>query len=726
MNNLTKKVVVSISSFLFLWENLIFCYLSVPQQTFGPQTTLKPIDVTEYSKPNKMIDIAPGRPIAAKDKYGNRLYFSPTGRLTLKINTDGTKIFSLSAKSKEYDKEWKLQQISEVKKGSNLVEIKNEKGEIIGYQELGLGGKVIKEYDKDMNLVRSYKYDKFGKNKIFVLDEGSQVKTIFDEKGRPVADVNFEGTEVSWYVYDENNIIRQKIGITDDITYYDEKGKMLYTKDQFGNVITRYYYTKDDEGNEVVEKSVDYLGNVTYYKNNKPHIVKDKNGKLIKEYQYDGSTLVYEFDHRNNTVTWYDIDGKPLYVSYDDIKVKEYIYNEGKLVGLWDYTTNSLSVIIHQQEVAKLFLKEKPDGKKISEWIEKGYLAKNYTEDMPIAKTKYINKLTQPNLSLCQPREKIVNLSKRKQSIGYYSKETDEFIPIEITYFDKNGLVKKKENLISGKTEEFDTKGKLSASYVKLVIEEDGVLKEKKYEAKIEYNKDGSYKITYPSVIDKDQNINTYEDKEIIPDAQTEFYSFDGRLLEVVSKTYFDGEYHLSKQVLIYDAAGSLVKKQLLTSGGKIISETYYKHNLEQFTLKYVYNEYEELLGSYVSSRNFYEGRKLIKSESYELVDLTRNETKLISTVYFDLHSRPQIVKDALDRIVQKYFYNDRNKKETIEVVITSDEDKEQQKLKIKIAAGGILLKEEYTYVDDKKQHTIKTYYHNGYEEYKAISYLSN
>lgn len=710
-----KKLSIVIVLLCFVYSQVFSFYLPVPQQEI--LTTQLKMPTQEYGKPKDMIDIVPHRPISAKDKYGNRLYFTPNGKLTLKITNDGTKVFSLSTKSLEYDKDNNLRNITEAKRGTNLVEIKNEKGEILGYQELGLGGKIIKEYDKNMNLLRSHKYDKFGKRSIFVLDEASQVKTVFDEKGRPIADINSEGTEVAWYIYDENCIIKQKINISNEKTYFDKKGRMLYTEDQFGNVLINYYYKKDEEGNEVLDHSVDYLGNVTYYKNNKPIVTKDKNNNVIKEYKWDGSTLVYEFNRTNNTVSWTDIDGKLLYISYDDTKVKEYLYNEGKLIGIWDYTNNSLSVIVNQQEVALVFLKEKPDTETVQKWLQNGLIKKEYTDNAPLNQKKYMNILTEPAISLYQPRDKVVvSKSKKKQVIGYYS-QTDEFIPIEVNYFNKNGLLEKKENLISGRTQEFDTTGKLVRVYTKLS-------KEEIYEGKIQYNKDGSYTISYPGVIDEDANPNTTNDKKLISDAHTEHYSFDGRILEVVSKLVSSNKQEIAKQTFIYDVAGNLIKKQTKTVEDKILTETYYKHNLEQYTLMYVYNNKGELLGSYVASRNFYEGRKLIKQQTYQPVDISKNETKLISTAYFDEHSRISIVKDALDRIVQRYFYNDKNKEETVSLTIELTNNKQPINLDIKIAAGGILYKEEYTYIENEKQHTIRTYYNNGYEEYKSVSYL--
>ncbi|MFN3551348.1 MAG: hypothetical protein ACK4WJ_06040, partial [Endomicrobiia bacterium] len=420
----------------------------------------------------------------------------------------------------------------------------------------------------------------------------------------------------------------------------------------------------------------------------------------------------------------YDVDGKFLYSSYDDKKVKEYIYLEGKLLGVWDYTDYSLSVIIHNQEVARLLVEEKPDEKTIQEWVSKGYIKKEYTSNqLALAPSKYEGKLSKEIISLYQPREPLrIIESKNKEFVGYDT-EDGSFIPIQITYFNKNGLVEKKEDIISGKIQEFDKTGKVVRAYSKLIIYEDNILKEKIYEAKVEYTQDGSYSIFYPDIIDMDGDPNTYKDRTVIDDAQVEHYSFDGRLLSVVSKNFVEGKFETSEIKYIYDTSGYVVKKEIIGKNGKLLSETYYKHSLEQYTIRYVYDNNEKLLGSYVSSQNFYKGKKLIKTENYELEDLSVGLTKLVSTIEYDKHSRISKVKDALDRVIQKYFYNDKKKPDIISVKI-ENYDEGPYYVKIKITPGGVKYSEQYTYSQEGIQNTIRTYYHNGNIEWQAISYL--
>jgi len=324
-----------------------------------------------------MFNILPGRPIAAKDKYGNRLYFTPSGKLTLKINTDGTMIFSLTTKTKEYNKEGQLERTSEKIKGTNLVVVKNEKGEVLGYQELGLGGKVIREYDKDMNLVKSYQYDKYGKNIECVIDELTFTKTIYDNKGRALYDIDFEGNKIAFYFYyqDEKNKIYYKEDVYGNKTYFDKDGRMLHTEDADGNIFVKYYYKKDEKGNIELEKAIDLRTNDTvYYKLGRPQYITNYTGSIQKEYHYDGTKLVFIFDRETKETTYYDINGKPLYTTYNEIIIKEWLYYKGRLVGFYDDYKKETIIYQYQREDIVLVTPQKPTAEQIQKWYDEGVI----------------------------------------------------------------------------------------------------------------------------------------------------------------------------------------------------------------------------------------------------------------------------------------------------------------------------------------------------------------
>jgi len=375
-----RKIVIIIVGVLVCHLSIgeLLCYLPAPQQErFGQQTELKPVDTREFGKPKDTVSIVPNRPVAARDKYGNRLYFTPNGKLTLKISNDGSKEFSLSVKSKEVDKEGNLQKITEKQQGNTISVVKNEKGEITGYQELGLGGKVVQEYDKDMNLIKSYQYNKYGKSMEWVLDELSQTKTHFNEKGQALYDIDFEGNTVAYYEYDENNKMVHKEDVYGNKTYFDKKGNLTHTEDINGNLMVKYYYKKDEKGNTVLNTLEDVrTKDVTYFENGKQKWTLNLDGEISKEYQWDGSKLVFMFDKETQETTYYDTNGKPIHVAYNEFIVKEWLYYSGRLVGFYDEHSKSTLIYKYQREDIKIFTETKPTAELIQKWYNEEMIDK--------------------------------------------------------------------------------------------------------------------------------------------------------------------------------------------------------------------------------------------------------------------------------------------------------------------------------------------------------------
>ena len=375
-----KKITIIIVGLLVCHLSIgdVLCYLPTPQQErFGPQAELRSVDTKEFGKPKDMVNIVSNRPVAARDKYGNRLYFTPNGKLTLKISNDGSKEFSLSTKSKEVDKEGNLQKVTEKEQGNTKITIKNEKGEILGYQELGLGGKVVKEYDKDMNLTKSYEYNKYGKSMEWVLDELSQTKTHFNEKGQALNDIDFEGNTVAYYKYDEDNKLVHKEDVYGNKTYFDKKGNLTRTEDINGNLMVKYYYKKDEKGNTVLDTLEDVrTKDVTYFENGKQQFTLNYAGEISKEYQWDGSKLAFMFDKETKETTYYDTNGKPIHVAYNEFIVKEWLYYNGRLAGFYDERTKSTLLYKSQRDDIKIFTETKPTAKLIQKWYDEGLIDK--------------------------------------------------------------------------------------------------------------------------------------------------------------------------------------------------------------------------------------------------------------------------------------------------------------------------------------------------------------
>ena len=120
-------------------------------------------DLRSFARPNQMFRVMPNRPVVATDASGARLYYTPTGKLAVSINKSGETTFSLNGVTKTMDSKGNLTSVTKNVKGTNISEVQNEFGEIIGYKETGYGGKVIREYDKDKNLTRTINYNEYGK-----------------------------------------------------------------------------------------------------------------------------------------------------------------------------------------------------------------------------------------------------------------------------------------------------------------------------------------------------------------------------------------------------------------------------------------------------------------------------------------------------------------------------------------------------------------------------------
>lgn len=375
-----NKTVVAVT-LLSLLNNAAFGFMEAlepPQSDFGPRSVLRTTDQEAFGKPSQMLNILPGRPVAAKDKYGNRLYFSTEGKLILKMNTDGSSEYSAGGKSVRKDVDGNITEQSETIQGTNKVVIKNEKGQITGSQELGYGGKVIKEFDSEGNQTKSYYYDKYAKNTEFVLDELTMGRTVFDAFGRPEHDTDFEGSKIANYVYDDDSKLQYKTDVNGNKTYFNSSGQMSYTENFAGDKQFQYYYKKDDNGNTILEKSesmsndVTY-GDITYFKNGKPIYTDSGQGARVKDFNYDGTTLVYTFDHRSQETTFYDMNGKQLYNTYNDFVVKEWLYSKGRLTGFYDDRDRTVLLYQFQRDDVKIRLNDgspKPTGEDIQKWYD--------------------------------------------------------------------------------------------------------------------------------------------------------------------------------------------------------------------------------------------------------------------------------------------------------------------------------------------------------------------
>jgi hypothetical protein len=343
---------------------------------FGPEG--RPIsDIQGFAKPNQMFTILPNRPVAARDKNGNREYFSPSGKLLLQINQDGTMQFSLGGKTIEKDAEGSVVRVTEAIRGTNRSVTKNEKDEVLGYQESGFGNKTVRTYDNDNNLTKSYTYNKYGKSLQWITDELSQSKTVFDEKGKAEYDVDFEGNRVAVYYYDEKYYLESKVDVYGNKTYFDKKGNMTQTQDLKGNAVAKYNYKQDDEGRWIIDTIEDpKTGSVTSYKNGKQTVMKNAQGSVTRDYSWDGSKLAFTFDRETKETTWYNIQGRPICTSYDNVETARWLYHKGQLVGMWDQATGATILYQRQRENIRIETgtEAPPSVEQIKKWADEGLI----------------------------------------------------------------------------------------------------------------------------------------------------------------------------------------------------------------------------------------------------------------------------------------------------------------------------------------------------------------
>ena len=369
-----KRIQALVISLLFLMTNNIQAsFLQGPNPySFGPQGRTV-ADLRDFAKPKSMVRILPNRPVVATDSSGNRVYYTPDGKMTLSISKDGSMSFSLAGVTKGYNSDGELKSVSRTMKGKGLLqEVRNEKDEVLGYKTLTGKGKVERTYDKDKNLTATYVYKGQGSKLDYIQNEMTKSRTYFDDYGREMCTRDFDGYIMKTFLYtdteyvvdekDENRMtllanktesnptntgllvsVREFVAKpTADVekneetgevkgkvetdkfayaeTFFDLEGKTLYTKDADGYTTKEYHYKQDDKGNKIMDYLLDVMtGNKTYYDEHGPasYTVNDKDSVITR--YFDGYTVNVR-DGFVTEVTKYDIDGKELYTTLKNIE----------------------------------------------------------------------------------------------------------------------------------------------------------------------------------------------------------------------------------------------------------------------------------------------------------------------------------------------------------------------------------------------------------------------
>lgn len=538
-----KKLYVLTVSFLFLTTNLITSNLNASllqtpnPYSFGPEGRTVS-DLRDFAKPNQMVRILPNMPVASTDSEGNRVYYTPDGKMTLSVAKDGSMSFSLGGITKSLDSNGKIKNTTRSLKGSGLLqEVRNNNNEVVGYTALNGDGKTSVLYDKDKNITATYYYTGQGAKLDYIQNEMTKGRTYYDEYERPKVDVdvdgyvlktyqygdvsylldesdtkrktvitvesedteyngnlvstreysfnfknvgkgevlaesvysttyydkegaitytkNSEGVETSVYIYKRNtngdkildyildNLTKNATYFNEDGTrnctkndkgaiitkYYDDKkysvnfnsdnslevtkydidGKELYTTlknvsynedgtidkvlDENGNILEKYEYVTDNKGNQII-KYVENLinGTKTYYDEQQRQTYTKRNGEIIKEFNWNGNTLIYTFDTKTQLTQYYNMDKDLVYVAFNEKIISKNIYNKGQLIGKWDAQNNQVVVYINERSWISVVANEEPTAGMINALItHKDAISNDITNKSSVSLDSLIN-----------------------------------------------------------------------------------------------------------------------------------------------------------------------------------------------------------------------------------------------------------------------------------------------------------------------------------------------
>lgn len=389
-----KKMQVLIISFLFITttitNNIYASFLQTPNPySFGPEGRAIS-DLRDFAKPNMMVRILPNMPVAATDSEGNRVYYTPDGKMTVSVAKDGSISFSLGGTTKNLDTTGEIKSTTKTLKGSGLLqETRNDKNEIVGYIALNGDGKTSVVYDKDKNVTATYHYTGQGAKLDYVQNEMTKGRTYYDEYERAKVDVDVDRYVLKTYQYgdvgyvlDESDVTRKTVIVAESknedykgnlvstrdysfsfentesgevlaksvfsTTHYDKEGAITYTENSEGIETAVYFYKQNTNGDKVLDYVLDNLTkNTTYFNEDgtRNYTKNDKGAVIIKYYDKDGYSVNFN-DDNSLEVTKYDIDGKELYTTLkkvlynDDGTINEVMDKDGRFLEKYEYTTD--------------------------------------------------------------------------------------------------------------------------------------------------------------------------------------------------------------------------------------------------------------------------------------------------------------------------------------------------------------------------------------------------
>ena len=125
-----------------------------------------------------------------------------------------------------------------------------------------------------------------------------------------------------------------------------------------------YVYTTDRDGKKVVDYVInhsdfDFDGKDTYtwYEDGKPiyttdssaRPVDDKAGNILRDYNWNGDTLVFTFDRKTENTHWYNVNKELVYITFNERVISKNIYNKGQLIGKWNAQKGETTIYINER-----------------------------------------------------------------------------------------------------------------------------------------------------------------------------------------------------------------------------------------------------------------------------------------------------------------------------------------------------------------------------------------
>ncbi len=242
-----------------------------------------------------------------------------------------------------------------------------------------LEGKTKYVKNTDGFIVREYYYkqdDKGNRIMDFHLDNLTKNKTYYDEHGTASYTVNDQEAVITRY-FDGYTVNVRADGSYAEVTKYDIDGKELYTtlknidynedgtikvvKDEDGEVWQEYVYNEAGEIDHVINHSDTMFGGkgtYTWYENGKPVYVTDgtteerpdiDSKEIIKDFFWNEDKLVSTWDRKTGTTQWYNMDKELVYESLNERIISKNIYSKGQLVGKWDAQKGETVIFINER-----------------------------------------------------------------------------------------------------------------------------------------------------------------------------------------------------------------------------------------------------------------------------------------------------------------------------------------------------------------------------------------